>query len=122
MSVERPPGWLEAAGTCLDLSIPELALIDAQAQETAEAARRVTSENWVIAGRLGIIGIPASSDPVAFAEHAAPPDGDPTFLVVVVARETEPARIAWAVTKKPVTFELSDFERAVLNSGALIDQ
>jgi hypothetical protein len=50
LSESRPPGWREATGVCLDLSIPELAFVDGKMGELAveAAAGRFSS---MLAGR-----------------------------------------------------------------------
>lgn len=112
MASERPPAWLEAAGACLDLSLPELAVVDANAAEAGLVAEG-DEEAWWIVGRLALVGLPPSTNPVAWAAVATPPDGDPTFVVVVQAGRDGP-RVTWATYRKEVTFELSDFERLVI--------
>ncbi len=38
LAARRPPGWREATGVCLDLSIPELAFVDGKFRDVASAA------------------------------------------------------------------------------------
>jgi hypothetical protein len=109
MAVERPAGWLEAAGTCLDLSIVELAYVNARAKVIAEAAQ---SEGDVVieeAGRVRLIGMPRGrsiEDTMAESDGLA---GDAIFHIYVRASLRRVAT-EWAKTIGRVTHEPSDQE------------
>jgi hypothetical protein len=111
MATERPKGWRDAAGVCLDMSIPELAAVCAK---TRDVCRDATHEGDLIGlkfGRVALIGIPLGSG-FKGVNYKDLFDGDATL--VVYCRETHSKRpqIVWAEYAKPVTFELSDYERA----------
>jgi hypothetical protein len=116
MAARRPVGWREAAGVCLDLSLPELAYVSGRAKEVARQAAIVGRRVWEDTGRMALVGIPPNAD---IAGVLAQPDtGDPTLIVY--CREAAHGRpeIAWAKTAKAVTFELSDFEKAASKAAA----
>jgi hypothetical protein len=113
MAVERPSGWRAAAGACLDLSIPELGAVSLKA--AALAARAAKGETvWLDFGRLALVGVPPGIDPTAVVREADLTPADPTIVVACRAPSTSRSEVAWAGYRKPVTFELSDFERSVL--------
>jgi len=113
----HPPGWREAAGVCLDLSIPELAFVHVKMREVA---RQAASGDAVAlcAGRVLLVGIgPRSNPSIALALFDAG-DADTTFAVACrLGRSGEP-EIAWAKYRKAVKFELSEFEKAASLAGA----
>jgi hypothetical protein len=116
MAAGRPAGWRQAAGVCLDLSLPELAYVSGRAKEVARQAAFVGRRVWEDTGRMALVGIPPNAD---IAGVLAQPDrGDPTL--VVYCREAAGGRpeIAWAKSAKAVTFELSDFEKAASKAAA----
>ncbi|MEA2682204.1 MAG: hypothetical protein QOK05_532 [Chloroflexota bacterium] len=116
MAARRPVGWREAAGVCLDLSLPELAYVSGRAKGVARQAAIAGRRVWEDTGRMALIGIPPNAD---IASVLAEPDpGNPTL--VVYCREAAGGRpeIAWATSAKAVTFELSDFEKAAYKAAA----
>lgn len=112
MAAERPPGWRSAAGACLDLSIPELAVAAVKTQELAEEAARDQAIVGFDAGRLVLLGIPSEADAHSVVAEYPVPHGDPTFVVACRINRSGAAEVAWAGYRKPVTFELSPLERA----------
>jgi hypothetical protein len=110
MAAERPVGWREAAGVCLDLSLPELAYVSGRAKEVARQAALEGRRVWEDTGRMALVGIPPNAD---IAGVLAQPDaGDPTLVVYCREAANKRPEIAWAKNTKAVTFELSDFEKA----------
>jgi hypothetical protein len=109
MATERSPGWREASGALLDLSLPELAFVHATAAETALAAKREGAPTWSQAGRVLIIGVPREGD----VEITPIPDDDEITIVLFCRSVTNRrAEIVWARYERPVTFALSSFEEA----------
>jgi hypothetical protein len=115
MAEERPPGWRTATGACLDLSIPELAVIAGKADEVAAMAAAEAAEVWFDADRVALLGIPPGSDPVTTVAEFMPGRGDPTLVVACAMEDAGNAEVVWADYRKPVTFELSAWERAVFD-------
>jgi hypothetical protein len=116
MADERPPGWLEAAGACLDLSIPELAFVCGHAKRTWKQANRTGDPVVTELGRVRLIGLPrgaALSEVVAEIERD---ESDATFDIYVQGSKARRGEIAWAKRLKPIAFELSSYEKAVLES------
>lgn len=105
----RPPGWREATGVCLDLSIPELAFVDAKLREVASEAD-VAGPVSLVAGRVLLLGLArrvnASEGLMLYDAGKA----DPTFAIACRLGNAGEPEIAWAQYRKPFTFELSDFE------------
>lgn len=118
MAAERPPGWREAAGACLEMSIPELAFACAKAEEAARTADREGVLVALEAGRVALVGIPTNVG-VATALREFDPGSAPT-LVIFTRQPKARGRveIVWANYAKPVTFDLSDFERAAFAASA----
>lgn len=81
MAEERPPGWRSAAGACLDLSLPELAVVAGRATEVATEAARDESVVVLDAGRLSLLGVPPAIDATTAVSDDRVPAGDPTFVV-----------------------------------------
>lgn len=96
MSNERPPGWLDAAGTCLDLSRLELRALEGQA--TILAKRITDAEALVLRIEL---------EP----ESSARPDELPSMAIVGIGRKT-PTATAWS----GVQTSLDDVERIIFLS------
>jgi len=116
MASERPPGWRVAAGACLDLSIPELAVICSQAESIATLASKKGQAVWHRIGRVALVGLAADAV-IATAIEQSDPDSDGATLVIYCQKPSaEPAQIVWAKYAKPVTFELSDYERAAFGA------
>jgi len=117
MAAQRPFGWREAAGVCLDLSLPELAYVSVRAKEVARQAAIESRRVWEDAGRLALVGIPPNAD---IAGVLAQPDtGDPTLVIYCREAADRRPEIAWARSAKPVTFELSGFEKAASKAAAV---
>lgn len=105
----RPPGWREATGVCLDLSIPELAFVDVKMREVAGEAA-ITGPVSLVAGRVLLLGLPRhvnASEALMLYDRG---EGDPLFAIACRLGNTGEPEIAWAQYRKPFTFELSDFE------------
>ena len=105
----RPPGWREAAGACLDLSIPELAFIDAKMRSAAREAARGEPVG-LFAGRVLLVGVPRGVSPSVVLTLFDAGDDDPTLAVACRLSGSGDAEVVWAQYRKPVTFELSEFE------------
>ena len=111
LAERRPPGWREAAGVCLDLSIPELLYVDTKLAELATDAIGGDAVG-LTAGRVALVGLPQGVNP-SIALTSINAGGDPTFVVGCGLDPAGEPRIIWAQYRKAVTFELSDFERQV---------
>lgn len=109
LAVGRPPGWREATGVCLDLSIPELALVDGKLREVASEAA-VAGPVSLVAGRVLLLGLPRRVNASEGLMLYDPGEGDPTFVVACRLGSVGEPEIAWAQYRKRFTFELSDFE------------
>ncbi len=109
LAVRRPPGWREATGVCLDLSIPELAFVDAKLREVASEAA-VAGPVSLVAGRVLLLGLPRRVNASEGLMLYDPGEGDPTFAIACRLGNTDEPEIAWAQYRKSFTFELSDFE------------
>jgi hypothetical protein len=117
LAATRPPGWREATGVCLDLSIPELAVVDLQGPElAAEAAggRAVATS----VGRLLLVGVPRGVN-AAESLFAVDAEGEqPTLAIACRLALNGDVEIVAAQYRKPVTFELSQFEKQALMAVA----
>jgi hypothetical protein len=114
---EKPRGWREATAACLDLSIPELAALSAKweslARQAATEGRRIVLEF----GRVALIGTGSEVNPIEAIGELPLASTNATIVVVCQARRKGGTpRLAWAGYLKPVTFELSDFERRALKA------
>ena len=109
LAVGRPPGWREATGVCLDLSIPELAFVDGKLREVASEAAAAGPVSMV-AGRVLLLGLPRRVNASEGLMLYDPGEGDPAFAVACRLGSVGEPEIAWAQYRKPFTFELSDFE------------
>lgn len=118
MAEERPAGWRSAAGACLDMSIPELAVVVTKATGIAKEAARENSVVGVEVGRLSLLGVPSDHEARAVVSDYAVPDADPTLIVACRLTTDGKAEVAWAGYRKPVTFELSAFERAAFDAAS----
>jgi len=115
MASERPSGWREASGVCLDLSVPELAVVSAKATDVARLASRAGRRVQLEVGRVMIVGFPTGS-PASSVLDDAEPSNDATLVIYCQEGKANKGEIVWAKYAKDVTFELSDFERAALNA------
>lgn len=126
MAAERPTGWLEAAGVCLDLSIPEVAAVCGTAKRLARAAdvsRGVVHGDF---GRIRVVGLPEGTS-VEEGRRAASGSPlidefmpEPSAAVAVYCRTVGKRRasIAWAEYLIPPAFGTSAMEEAVFNAPA----
>lgn len=117
LAATRPPGWREATGVCLDLSIPELAFVDVKLGELASKAP-TTGPVSLVAGRVLLLGLPRRMNGSEALMLYDPEEGDPTFAVACrlgIAGEPE---IAWAQYRKAFTFDQSDFEEQAFEAAA----
>jgi hypothetical protein len=117
LAYTRPPGWREATGVCLDLSIPELAFVDTKLREVATEAA-LAGPVSLVAGRVRLLGLPRRMNASEALMLYDPREGDPTFAVACrlgIAGEPE---IAWAQYRKAFTFDLSDFEEQAFEAAA----
>jgi hypothetical protein len=117
IAASRPPGWREATGVCLDLSIPELALLDADAGRVAADAQDGDAVS-LVGGRLMLVGLPRGANPSRTLTLIDSGSSDPTFAIACRLSASGQPEIAWAQYRKPVTFELSDFERRATSMTA----
>ena len=117
LAVTRPPGWREATGVCLDLSIPELAFVDVKLGELAKGAA-MTGPVSLVAGRVLLLGLPRPVNASEALMFHNPGEGDPTFAVACRLGKAGEPEIAWAQYRKPFTFDLSDFEEQAFEAAA----
>jgi hypothetical protein len=112
MARERPPGWRDAAGVCLDLSLPELAFVVREARRMWKRANESKAPDITDCGRVRLIGVPRGhhlAEVIAATEQL---ESETTFHIYVRGSKAKRGEIAWAKCVKPITFELSDFEEA----------
>jgi hypothetical protein len=115
MASVRPPGWRQAAGACLDLSIPELGVVCGKAREIALRATAQGQPQLFQLGRVALIGVPRTADLATVIREFDAYGPDPTLLIYCAEGMQKQVEIVWANYAKPVTFELSDFEKAVFD-------
>jgi hypothetical protein len=111
MARDRPIGWREAAGVILDLSLPELAFVCFTSRDAWREANATRSAVLFEAGRVRLIGVPRDSpvnDVIAETEVI---ESDVTFHIYVRGAKAKRGEVAWAKQLKPVTFELSEYEK-----------
>lgn len=117
VATARPPGWREAAGVCLDLSIPELAFVEVKMRDLAREAAP-GDPVALCAGRVLLVGVSRGTNPSVVLTVFDASENDPTFAVACrLGRSGEP-EIAWGQYRKPVTFELSEFEKRAFAAAA----
>jgi hypothetical protein len=116
MASDRPRGWREAAGACLDLSIPELGVVCGKATEGALRATAQGQPIFLDLGRVALVGIPRTADVAAVVREFVAFTSDPTLLIYCAETTSKRVEIVWARYAKPVTFQLSKFEKAVFNA------
>ena len=115
MSRNRPEGWLDAAGVCLDLSLTELAFVCASARRTWREANRCGDVVFANAGRVELAALPRGATVASVRDEVvAKGDQDATFRIYVRGSKARKGEVAWAEQLRPVEFELSDFEQAAL--------
>ena len=117
MASVRPSGWRDAAGVCLDLSIPELAFVCGKAKDVARRATVERQPAWLVLDRVALVGIPPRGDVATVLDELEPDDGDPTLLIYCGEATPKRVEIVWAKYAKPVTFELSEFEKAAFSAS-----
>jgi hypothetical protein len=126
MASERPSRWRDAAGACLDLSIPEIAFVVSNARHAWKRANTSKSLDVTERGRVRLIGIPRGHDLTEAIAETEQLQSETTFHIYVRGSKAKRGEIAWAKAVKPITFELSGFEkeafqavsRAEMDSGA----
>jgi hypothetical protein len=119
MARNRPPGWLDAAGVGLDLSLPELAFVCASARGVWKRAKSSGAPVVAEIGRVRLVGLPRGAsvtDVITETERIA---GEATFHIYVEGAKAKHGQIAWAKQVKPVTFDLSEHEKEVLKAAGL---
>ena len=116
MAVERPRGWRHASGACLELSIPELAMVSSEATQVARFATGMGECVKHEIGRVAVIGLP-HPNLASSMRGDAEPSSNATLVIYCHEDAPERPKIVWARYAKPVTFELSDFERAAFNAS-----
>ncbi len=116
MASERATGWREAAGVCLDLSVPELGFVCLRALDAARVATRSGALAGFDFGRGLLVGVPRGADTSAVLEHAKQDTADKSFYVYVRQVSAKRAEVVWASYGKEVTFDLSDLEKSVFNA------
>jgi hypothetical protein len=113
----RPPGWREATGVCLDLSLPELAFVDATMHDMATEAAHA-GPMGLVEGRVLLVGLDGHANASRVLTTLDAGDADPTFAVACrLAAEGGPV-IVWAQYRKRYSFDLSDSERRALALAA----
>jgi hypothetical protein len=117
MASVRPPGWREAAGACLDLSIPEIAFVRGKAKDVARHANVKRLPACLELGRVALVGMPPMSDVATLLNEFPPYDGDAALLFYCREATASRVEIVWAKYAKPVTFELSEFEKAAFKAS-----
>ncbi len=121
MAADRPRGWRDAAGVCLDLSIPELALVSVRAADVARHASRSGRRVLAQTGRVAVVGFPrGSADSTVMSD--AESCGSATLVLYCREGRSRQAAIVWAKYAKDVTHELSDFEMAALRQLEVANQ
>jgi hypothetical protein len=118
MANERPSGWRSAAGTCLDLSIPEMAYLCGRASSVRDKAQAEQSWGFEEAGRVRLAGVPSGDRLEQVISESEGISGDATFHIYLKAGDDASPQIVAAKTVRPVTFELSDYERRCMQELA----
>jgi hypothetical protein len=94
---------------CLDLSIPEQAVVAVEGRAGAEDANRRSAVVWKEVGRLAVVGVPRRVD----ARELREVDSELNDMTLIIyTRLTHSGRVAIDRARYggPVSFELSDFE------------
>lgn len=113
----RPPGWREAAGVVLDLSLAELAFLDVHLPEVASAAATGQPVGMCV-GRVLLVGLGNGTNASVALTLFDAGASDPTFAIACRLGLTGKPEIVWAQYRKAVTFELSAFEEAASLAGS----
>jgi hypothetical protein len=122
MARERPAGWLQAAGVCLDLSVPEMAFIAGYEREATRAANTSGRTDITICGRLRLIAIPKDAKLKSGMTEARVLESDAILDIYFRGATGRRPEILWAEQVKPITFELSDYERAAADAVGNAEQ
>jgi hypothetical protein len=118
MATNRPEGWLDAAGACLDLSLPELAAVCATAKRISKHAAQTEAVVRGNYGRVRVVGVPDgvtipqakdAAEDSAIVEEMLP---EPSAAVAVYCRLSgkRHAQILWAEYLAPPVFGTSALE------------
>jgi hypothetical protein len=118
MARERPSGWRDAAGVCLELSLPELAFVVRGARRAWKLANMSNTPDVTDCGRVRLIGIPRGHELTEVIAKTEQVESETTFHIYVRGSKAKRGEIAWAKGVKPITFELSDFEKQTLQAVA----
>lgn len=113
MAQERPPGWLDAAGACLDLSIPELAFVCASARRSWRGTNKSGTPAVADVGRVRLVGMPRGASLTDVVAETERTDSETTFHIYTKGSKAKQGEIVWAKRVKPITFELSEYEKRV---------
>ncbi len=112
MAKERPPGWLAAAGACLDLSIPELAFVCGRTRPMSKEANRAGDVVITELGRVRLVALPRNVPLTDVMTAAEQDDSEATFDIYVRGSTARRGEIAWAKQVRPTTFDLSEYEKS----------
>jgi hypothetical protein len=116
MARDRPRGWLSASGVLLDLSLPELAALDIKGQQLCKRANVTRSVCTLTCGRFRLLALPRGGKLRNAASEGRTPT-EATFNIYLRGTAGKHMEILWAETLKPVTFELSAFEKEILEAS-----
>jgi hypothetical protein len=118
---ERPPGWLAAAGACLDLSIPELAFVCGRTRPISKEANKTGDMVITELGRVRLVALPRNASLIDVMTAAEQDDSEATFDIYVRGSTARRGEIAWAKQVRPTTFRLSEYERGALPSARPVE-
>ena len=95
MSRDRPPGWLDAAGVCLDLSLGELAFLEVEMRRS-----RPRDEDWVRWGTFERCTVIMLSSAVSWRQawEQFRTEREPTERIIFVDTRGKRARLVWALS------------------------
>jgi hypothetical protein len=116
MARERPAGWREASAACLELSIPELALVVGKARRIWKEANAADAPSVLECGRVLLVGVPRSHDLAEVIGSTEQRESGATFHIYVKGSKAKGGELVWATCVKPVDFALSDFEAAAFEA------
>jgi hypothetical protein len=118
MADERPPGWRRAAGTCLDLSILEMAYVCGRAPAICDTAQQHRRTGFEEVGRVRLVRVPRGDALEQVITDAEDISGEATFHIYMQAADDGAPQVIEAKTVGPVTFELSGYEKRCLQELA----
>ena len=98
------------------MSIPELGVVCGKATEVALRASAQKHPVCLGLGRVALVGIPRTADTATVVRDFVAFTCDPTLVIYCAETIRKRVEIVWATYTKPVTFELSEFEKAVFNA------